>query len=265
VVDDGPGLPAAISAGADLRLHVLGCDGTYAGAGGACSGYLVSSPTTRVWLDAGPGTLSRVQQHVALTGLSAVVISHEHPDHSGELPVLRNALRFILQVSGLPVITTAGTRRLVDDLTGGAEPTFTWDVVADGDERQVGDLRIRFVRTDHPVETLAVRIDHPSGSLAYSADTGAALDGARLDPDGTGVDLLVVEASLEADQEDVVQHLSPAQAARLALAAGARKVLVTHVVPGAAAEAQRAEVAAALVAGGSAAHVIAAADHQTPG
>ena len=54
----------------------------------------------------------------------------------------------------------------------GAAPTFAWDIVADGDERQVGDLRIRFVRTDHPVETLAVRIDHPSGSLAYSADTG---------------------------------------------------------------------------------------------
>ena len=163
---------------------------------------------THLWIDAGPGTLSRVQRHVALTELSAVVISHEHPDHSGELPVLRNALRFLLGVSGLPVLTTASARALVDELTSGAEPTFAWDVVADGDERQVGDLRLRFVRTDHPVETLAVRIDHPSGSLAYSADTGGALDGGRLDPDGTGVDLLLVEASMAAEDEDAVQHLS---------------------------------------------------------
>ena len=137
--------------------------------------------------------------------------------------------------------------------------------MSDGAERQVGDLRIRFVQTDHPVETLAVRIDHPTGSVAYSADTGSALDGARLDPDGTGVDLLVVEASMDPDQEDVVQHLSAAQAARLAIAAGARKVLVTHVVPGTQPELRRAEVAAALATGGSTAEAIAAADHQTPG
>jgi ribonuclease BN (tRNA processing enzyme) len=218
-----------------------------------------------VWLDAGPGTLSRLQRHIALTDLTAIVISHEHPDHSGELPVVRNALRFLLGVSGVPVLTTAPTRALVDQLTGGAEPTFRWDVVADGDERQVGDLRLRFVQTDHPVETLAVRIDHPSGSFAYSADTGSRLDGARLDPDGTGVDLLAVEASMDADEEDTVQHLSAAQAATLAIKAGARRVLVTHVVPGTAPAARRAEVAAALTASGCPAEAIAAADHQTPG
>jgi ribonuclease BN (tRNA processing enzyme) len=70
---------------------------------------------------------------------------------------------------------------------------------------------------------------------------------------------------MDADEEDAVQHLSAAQAARLAMAAGARTVVVTHVVPGTAPEARRAEVAAALVAGGSSADAIAAADHQTPG
>ncbi|MFL6205229.1 MAG: MBL fold metallo-hydrolase [Acidimicrobiales bacterium] len=265
MLDGRRGLPDPIAIGSGLHLTVLGCDGTYAGPGGACSGYLVSSGPTHVWLDAGPGTLSRLQRHVALTELSAVVISHEHPDHSGELPVLRNALRFLLGVSGLPVLTTGPARDLVDELTGGAAPTFAWDIVSDGAERQVGDLRIRFMRTDHPVETLAVRIDHATGSLAYSADTGSAFDGARLDPDGTGVDLLVVEASMDADQEDVVQHLSGGQAAALAIAAGARRVLVTHVVPGTRPEARRAEVAAALVSGGSAAQAVSAADHQTSG
>jgi ribonuclease BN (tRNA processing enzyme) len=265
MLDGRRALPDPIAAGTGLDLRVLGCDGTYAGPGGACSGYLVSSATTHVWIDAGPGTLARVQRHVRLTDLDAVVISHEHPDHSGELPVLRNALRFLLDVSGMPVLTTAGTRDLADQLTGGAEPTFAWDVLADGAERQVGDLRLRFVATDHPVETLAVRVDHPTGSLAYTADTGGALDGARLDPDGGGVDVLLVEASMATDQEDVVQHLSARQAARLALAAGARRVVVTHVVPGTEPEHRRAEVAAALAALGSHVEVLAAADHQTPG
>src|SRR3546814_1644104 len=112
------------------------------------------------------------------------------------------------------LITTEGTRRLVDDISGGAAPTFAWDVVRDGDERQVGDIRLRFVSTDHPVETMAVRVDGTSGSLAYTADTGARLDGRSLDPDGTGVDLLVVEASLPPGQEGLVQHLTAPPAAR---------------------------------------------------
>jgi ribonuclease BN (tRNA processing enzyme) len=255
-----PARPITISG--DLSLCVLGCDGSYAGPGGACSGYLVTTATERIWIDTGPGTLARVQHHVALTDLTAIVVTHEHADHCSELPVLRNALKYLLGVSGLPVITTEGTRRLVDQFCSGAAPTFAWDVVSGGDERQLGDLRLRFVTTDHPVETLAVRMDHPSGSLAYSADTGSGLDGATLDPDGTGVDLLVVEASMPADQEDLVQHLSGAQAARVAAEAGARRVLVTHVVPGSDPGQRAAEVEAALRARGSAAPVLLAADHQ---
>jgi ribonuclease BN (tRNA processing enzyme) len=254
-----------LAVGPDLRLEVLGCDGSYAGAGGACSGYLVSSPEARVWVDTGPGTLARVQRHVPLADLTAVVVSHEHPDHCGELPVLRNALRYLLHVSGLPVITTAGTRRLADHISGGAAPTFAWDVVTGGDERTIGDLRFRFVTTDHPVETLAVRVDHPSGSLAYTADTGPGLDGARLDPDGTGLDLLVVEASLAPEHEGAAPHLSAAQAARVAVAAGAREVLVTHVSPGADPEGRRQEVEEALHAAGVSVPVRAAAAHQTAG
>lgn len=254
-----------VTAGAGLELVVLGCDGSYAGPGGASSGYLVRAGGTTVWLDTGPGTLGRVQQHVALPELSAVVVTHEHPDHCGELPVLRNALRYLLGVEGMPVLTTAGTRSLVDHVSGGAEPTFAWDEVADGDERRVGDLRLRFARTDHPVETLAVRVDHAGGSLAYSSDTGGAFDAAALDPDGTGVDLFVVEATMPPAFEDRAQHLSADQAAAAAVACGARRVLVTHVAPGDDPARRRDEVEAALRAAGSEAEVLSAVAHQTRG
>jgi len=251
--------------GSDLHLEVLGCDGSYAGASGACSGYLVSTADTRLWIDTGPGTLARVQRHVPLTELTAVVVTHEHPDHCLELPVLRNALKYLLDVEGLPVLTTAGTRALVDHISSDATPTFAWDVITGGDERRVGDLRLRFVTTDHPVETLAVRVDHPGGSLAYSSDTGPGLDGGRLDPDGTGVDLFVVEATLAPEHEGMAPHLSAEQAARTAIAAGARQVLVTHVAPGTDAEARRLEVEAALRRAGADVPVLSAAAHQTQG
>ena len=262
---DAQTIPEPIAVGRELSLAVLGCDGTFAGARGASSGYLISTPREHLWLDTGPGTLGRVQRHVALSALTAVIVTHEHPDHCGELPVLRNALKYVLDVSGLPVLTTAGTRKLIDHISEGASPTFAWDVVAGGDERQIGDLRVRFARTDHPVETVAVRIDHPTGSIAYTADTGGGLDGSVLDPDGTGVDLLVVEASMSPELEDRAQHLSAAQAARVAVQAGARRILMTHVVPGDDPSARRGELEAALDAHGTHLPVLVAADHQTPG
>jgi ribonuclease BN (tRNA processing enzyme) len=153
----------------------------------------------------------------------------------------------------------------VDHVSGGAAPTFAWDVVSGGDERTVGDLRLRFVTTDHPVETLAVRVDHAGGSLAYTADTGPGLEGARLDPDGTGLDLLVVETTLAPDEAGFAQHLSAAQAARIAVASGARAVLATHVPPGTDPEGRRQEVEDALRAAGADVPVTSAAAHQTPG
>ena len=46
--------------------HGARCSGTYAGPGGACSGYLVRGGDTSVWVDTGPGTLANLQRHVDL-------------------------------------------------------------------------------------------------------------------------------------------------------------------------------------------------------
>lgn len=214
-----------------LSLTVLGCSGTYAGPDNPCSGYLVRSPTTCLWVDAGPGTLGALQEHADLGEVDAVVVSHEHPDHCLELPVLRNALRYVVGLSGLRVITTAGVRDLTEHITGGAEPTFAWDVVGDGDLRTVGDIDLRFARTDHPVETLAVRVDSGGRRVAYSADTGPAFSLAALVDDGDGVDLAVAEATLAPTEAGLVAHSTAADAVRSARDAGARSLLLTHLPP----------------------------------
>jgi ribonuclease BN (tRNA processing enzyme) len=94
---------------------------------------------------------------------------------------------------------------------------------------------VRFSRTDHPVETLAVRVDAGGRSLLYSADTGATWDPGTTWAD---VDLMVCEASLEPEHEGHVQHLSARQAGKLARSLGAGRLVVTHVVPGVDPEAQ---------------------------
>lgn len=223
-----------------LTLTVLGCCGTYAAPDGACSGYLVQGGGTTVWLDAGPGTLANLQRHVGFHAVDAVVLSHEHPDHWSDVMIFRNVARYVAEREGIPVFAPAGIRERMVDESG---PTFDWQEVADGEQLDVGDLRLRFSRTDHPVETLAVRVDGDGASLAYSADTGPQWSFARL---GDEVDLAVCEATLTAGQEGLVQHLSARQAAAAAQAGGARRLLLTHLLPGLDPEQSQRDAAAAF-------------------
>jgi len=214
-----------------LRLTVLGCSGTYAGPGGACSGYLVQTDATNIWVDCGPGTLANLQRHVALTDLDALVISHSHPDHWLELPVLVNALRYGVDAKdmGLRLLWTARNADLAKAIgPKQLAPTFRPEVVRDGSSAMVGDVELRFSRTDHPVETLAVRAESGGRSIAYSADTGPRWSLAAFGE----VDLAVLEATLEEDEAGSVQHLTGRQAGRIAADGGARSLLLTHLAPG---------------------------------
>lgn len=216
-----------------LSVTVLGCSGTYASAGQACSGYLVRSDSTAIWLDCGPGTLGNIQEHVDLSELDAVVVSHSHPDHWLELPVLRNALKYILGIGCLRVLGTAETKDQLDVLcSDGVEPTFLWETVTDGAHAMVGDIDLRFSRTDHPVETLGVRLSAGGRTLGYTADTGPAWSLSALDADGSGFDLALCEATLEHALEGSVQHCSARQASSMAARSGVRHLVLTHLMAG---------------------------------
>ena len=85
---------SGVSDPSGLNLTVLGCSGTFPGEGGACSGYLVRSPEASLVVDLGAGTLAALQRHLAIGDVDAVVLSHVHPDHWLDLPLLRNAMRY---------------------------------------------------------------------------------------------------------------------------------------------------------------------------
>lgn len=222
-----------------LDLTVLGCSGSYPGPGSACSGYLVRGGGTTVWLDAGSGTLANLQGHVGLGDVDAIVLTHEHPDHWSDIEGYRVACAYGLGRTGVPVYAPAG---LEDHLSGAASPTFDWRVVADGDRTEVGGLALRFSRTDHPPETLAVRVDGDGRSLAYSADTGPGWSFASL---GRGIDLGLCEATYVEPPGGQPIHLGAAQAGAMAREAGTARLLLTHLWPTVDPEDSRARASAA--------------------
>lgn len=213
-----------------MDITVLGCSGTYAAPGNACSGYLVQAGGFSLVADLGPGSLSRLSGLIGLDRVGAVVISHSHPDHWLEMPILRNALRYVLGIVGLDVYATAETWTLFEMICPELDQTFIPHVITDGDDVTIGPINVRFARTDHPPETLSMRFDHGDQSIAYSADTGPGWSFAEL---GTGIDLGVCEATyLDAERARSV-HLTAAQAGSGTRAAGVRSLVLTHLIPGA--------------------------------
>jgi ribonuclease BN (tRNA processing enzyme) len=187
-----------------------------------------------LWLDAGPGTLANLQTHIGLADVDAVVVSHEHPDHWSDLDGFFVACRWVTPRSHVPVYAPAGLADMMR--SGGAtedDSAFDWHVITDKDCVRVGPFDLSFARTEHPPETLAVRFDTTLAggdpvSFAYTADTGP---GWSLDALGRDLDLVVSEATFLRDMEGAAPHLSARQAGIMAKAAGARRLLLTHVWP----------------------------------
>jgi ribonuclease BN (tRNA processing enzyme) len=213
-----------------LRLTVLGCSGSYPSTDCACSGYLIQHESTSVLIDLGPGCISVLQRHLHLADVSAVVLSHSHADHWSDLAGLHVASKYRYGRTEIPVWGTVTTRATAHALLGEIEPTFEWNVTGDGDVFAIDQLRFTLERTDHYVETHAMRIETRTGeSLVYSADTGPEWSMESL---GRNVDLALVEATYGTDQEATgTKHLSARAAGEMARSAGAKRCVLTHFWP----------------------------------
>lgn len=217
-----------------LRITVLGSATPFPRPGNPCSGHLVEGGGVRVWVDAGTGTLAELQRHVTLGDVDAVWISHLHADHSADLLTAFYALLYAgLEVPlPVPLFGPAGIAdRLAGFLTNGAERSpveraFAVEELYDGRVVRVGGLTLRSRAVEHGgLDAFALRVEDEGGSsLVYSGDCEPCPSLVEL---ARGCDLFVCEADGE-----VPGHHSAAQAGRSAAAAGAGRLVVTHVGSG---------------------------------
>ncbi|MGW1126601.1 MBL fold metallo-hydrolase [Streptomyces sp. NPDC002526] len=218
-----------------LRLTVLGSATPYASVDNPCSGYLVSSGGTRVWVDAGSGTLAQLQRHVRLDEVDAIWISHLHADHSADLLTAYYAALFadIRLAAPIPLYGPPGIAdRLAHFLSNTStrspvESAFAVHELDDGHQARVGTLTLTSRAVAHGIPAFAVRIETEGRSLVYSGDTAPCVNLTRL---AEGCDVLLCEAeSDQAPTEGEQVHHTPEDAGDTAGAARAGRLIVTHV------------------------------------
>ncbi|MDN5819973.1 MAG: MBL fold metallo-hydrolase, partial [Brachybacterium sp.] len=184
-----------------MRIHVIGCSGSFAGPDGAASSYLIEHEDAdgRVWrvlMDLGSGAFGPLQKVIDPAELDAVIISHLHPDHYLDLTGLEVfwAYHSRTDLGKLPIHGPAPLPDRVSGVLGreGHIPAgvktapFDYHVLSDGHRFTIGQLEIETRAVLHPVEAYGFRITADGATFAYSDDTDSC---EALDELATGADL----------------------------------------------------------------------------
>ena len=217
---------------------------------GATCGHLLSHEGTHIWLDAGTGTFARLQEHIGIDEIAAIVITHGHTDHFIDVVPAFYArhyggmgapnLPFYSPdgfVEGMSVLTSENGRNVMAE-------AYDFRTVRGGDVFDVGPFHITTYEMTHiGVNAVGYRIEADGAVLAYTGDSGPCQEVIEMSRDA---DLLVAEATYQDASNQAFFHMSATQAAQHAAAAGARRLMLTHILPTLDREISRDEAAAAF-------------------
>lgn len=226
-----------------MRIHVIGCSGSFAGPDGAASSYLIEQEDTegRLWrilMDLGSGAFGPLQSVIDPAELDAVIISHLHPDHYLDLTGLEVFWAYH-ERDDLPQLPIHAPAPLPDrisavlgregDVPDGVDCVpFAHHALSDHQQFTIGPFDIEVRRVVHPVEAYGFRITAGGDVLAYSGDTDAC---DALDELAQGADLFLCEAGYIEGRDDRFTgvHLTGRRAGESAARAGARHLALTHI------------------------------------
>jgi ribonuclease BN (tRNA processing enzyme) len=218
-----------------MRLTVLGSHGTWPGVNGQCSGYLVSHEGFHLWMDAGTGTFARLQEHVEVGDIGAMLITHGHADHFLDVIPHFYARHYgHMGKPGLPFYSPEGFMDYAAMLVSEAgrdvmRESYAIEHITHGARFQLGPFEIEaFEMTHIGVYSLGYRVTAGMHTLAFSGDSGPCDNLVDLARDA---DLFLCEATYQDHSGLTFFHMSARQAAEHAAAAGVRRLVLTHITP----------------------------------
>jgi ribonuclease BN (tRNA processing enzyme) len=219
-------------------MTVVGCAGSYPGPESPASCYLLESEhegrTWRILLDLGNGALGVLQRYIDPVDIDGVLLSHLHADHCLDLCgfyVLRKyhptGPKPRIPVWG-PADTAVRMAKAYDlDENPGMNEEF--DFRSYPDTVTIGPFSIAARKVCHPVTAYGLRVQADGRTLAYSGDTGVC---DALVATARDADLFLCESSfVEGHANPPDLHLTGVEAGRMATAADARRLVLTHVPP----------------------------------
>ncbi|MFJ8196354.1 MBL fold metallo-hydrolase [Streptomyces sp. NPDC096152] len=217
-----------------MHLTVLGGCGAWPVPGQPCSGYLVESEGFRLLVDPGYATFPALQEYATAEQIDAVLVTHGHPDHCADLnPLLRARALTDEPPAPLPVHSLPGALDavLALDRPGMLRDAFTLREFRGGDRFEIGPFRVDTRLLPHFVPNAGLRLTASGTSLAYTGDTGPSPELTAL---AREADLLLSEATYvdQVPRADAEFLLSARSAGEYAEAAGAARLLLTHLWPG---------------------------------
>jgi ribonuclease BN (tRNA processing enzyme) len=225
-----------------MRLTVVGKSPAWQDRDGACSSYLLEHEGCHLLLDCGNGAFAKLRCFVDYAEVAAVVISHMHADHFLDLIPYSYALKLAPgrqpESAGgdpprpflyAPPGATDVVRRVVgawgsEDLV---ENSFRLHEYEPASLLEVGPFAIWFAPVPHFMTTYAIAVEAGGTRLAYGADSRPAPELVEF---ARGADLFLVEATLPRPESDGVRgHLTPTEAGEAGRAAGAKRLVLTHI------------------------------------
>jgi ribonuclease BN (tRNA processing enzyme) len=222
-----------------MELVTVGTGTVAPSARRTCPCHWVARGDLRVLLDCGSGALHRLAEFgLPWHQVTHVILTHFHPDHWSDLPMLVYALKYTTRPPREDPLVILGPRGVVRLLRSLAEGYGPWlldpgfpivilDVQPGEPFPLDGELTLEAFPVPHTEESVALGLTAPEGRLVYTGDTGPSEELARW---AKGCSLLLAECSLpETMAVDI--HLTPERAGELAQAAGAKRLVLTHFYP----------------------------------
>ncbi|HID97928.1 MAG TPA: MBL fold metallo-hydrolase [Thermodesulfobacteriaceae bacterium] len=194
-----------------------------------------------ILIDAASGTLKQLlTAGISYDSVDAILFTHIHPDHVGELVPFVFATKYAPGYSRNTPVTILAASGFMDFYRSLSSAFGNWislDPVSiiirelpagRRTETQIPPVVVRTCATLHTPMSLAYRIETPEGkSVVFSGDTDFSEDLIEL---GRDTDLLICECAAP-EGFKVRGHLTPSEAGRIAGQAGAKCLVLTHFYP----------------------------------